>query len=52
MDRLVDKYLATNPNPANYAFLEPPYRDLVARHGRVVGLKMPIPKLIPLAKSA
>jgi hypothetical protein len=52
MDRLVGKYLATDPNPATYAFLEPGYRDLVARHGRVVGLKIPIPKLIPLAKSA
>lgn len=52
MGVLVDRYLAQRPPTNLYRFLEGNYRDLVAHHGSVVGIRMPIPKLLPLSKSA
>jgi predicted metallopeptidase len=52
MDRLVERYFAAGAPPALHGFLESSYRNLVARHGAVVGIRMPIPKLLPLSKSA
>lgn len=51
MELLVDEYLATNPPPAVYAFLQHRFLTLQQRHGRVVGLQVPIPKLIPVDES-
>lgn len=52
MDDLVDQYLATNPPEALYRFLRVTFRELTAHHGSVVGIRVPIPKLLPLSKSA
>jgi hypothetical protein len=52
MGVLVDRYLAKKPPASLYRFLEFSYRDLVLHYGSVVGIRMPIPKLLPLSKSA
>jgi predicted metallopeptidase len=52
MNDLVDRYLATNPPEAVYRFLRVSFRELAAYHGSVVGIRVPIPKLLPLSKSA
>ncbi|MSR57716.1 MAG: hypothetical protein EXS05_08590 [Planctomycetaceae bacterium] len=52
MEVLVDRYLGLAPPQSHYRFLELNYRELVARHGSLVGIRMPIPKLLPLSKSA
>jgi hypothetical protein len=52
MESLVDQYLASNPPEVVYRFLRISFRDLTARHGSVVGIRVPIPKLLPLPKSA
>jgi len=48
---LARKYLAGGPSPELYEFLRYDFRGLVRRHGTVVGLQVPIPKLIPLPES-
>jgi hypothetical protein len=52
MDLLVDRFLATNPPEELFRFLRGGFRDLTARHGSIVGIRVPIPKLLPLSKSA
>jgi predicted metallopeptidase len=52
MDDLVDRYLKADPPEALYRFLQTSFRELTAHHGRVVGIRVPIPKLLPLSKSA
>jgi predicted metallopeptidase len=52
MESLVDQYLASNPPESLYWFLSASFRELAARHGSVVGIRVPIPKLLPLLKSA
>jgi predicted metallopeptidase len=52
MDDLVDRYLKSNPPEALYRFLRTGFRELAAHHGSVVGIRVPIPKLLPLSKSA
>src|SRR5260370_22432592 len=52
MDTLVDRYLATRPPEELFCFLLDSFRDLTARHGSVVGIRVPIPKLLPRSKSA
>ena len=47
---LCDRYLATNPNRSLRAFLELDADALAARHGGIVGLKVAIPKLIPVSE--
>ncbi len=51
MERLAGDYLASDPPPEFYAFLKGSYRSLRSRHGNVVGLQVPIPRLIPLPNS-
>ncbi len=51
MERLVDHYLARNPPRELFEFLDLRFRNLCARHGSVVGKKIPIPKLIPVPSS-
>ena len=52
MEDLVDGYLASNPPELMYRFLRASFRDLAASHGSIVGIRVPIPKLLPLSKSA
>ena len=47
--RLAQKWLSLSPSEHLYDFLHPTFADLVAEHGRVVGLRMRSPKLIPVA---
>ncbi len=48
MGIMVDDYLKTRPDPETYEFLRHDYGKLSKKHGGVVGMKVPIPKLIPL----
>ena len=45
---LARQYLASRPPVEIYEFLRYDFRELARRHGAVVGLQVPIPKLIPL----
>jgi predicted metallopeptidase len=47
--RLVDRWLRQDPPIESYGFLRLSFDELRRRHGQVVGLKIPRPKLIPLA---
>lgn len=49
--RLARRYLHGRPERELYRFLEFNFRDLQKRHGAVVGLQIPIPKLIPVSES-
>lgn len=49
---LAEEYVRRQPPRELYDFLLCDFRGLVARHGRVVGSRVNIPKLIPLPKSA
>lgn len=48
MAALARTYLATRPDPALHAFLRLSFAQLQHRHGRVVGVVVPRPKLIPV----
>jgi len=48
---LARKYLAGGPHAELYDFLRYDFRGLVRRYGTVVGLQVPIPKLIPLPET-
>jgi len=48
VEALVDRWLALDPPESLYDFLRPSFRELMARHGRVFGRKIPAPKLVPL----
>jgi hypothetical protein len=52
MGLLVEDYLSLRPPASLYAFLEHDFTQLTARHGPVVGMKAPIPKLLPLPRTA
>ena len=54
MEQFVDHYLSLRPPARIYGFLKKNFRRLSADHGGVVGVKVPIPKLIevPDSKSA
>lgn len=43
------EYLAMNPPAKLYEFLRYKFSTLTRRHGAVVGLQVPIPKMIPLS---
>ena len=47
--QLARRYLDHRPDRQLYEFLEYDFRDLQKRHGAVVGLQIPIPKLIPIS---
>ncbi|MBM3996338.1 MAG: hypothetical protein FJ303_19625 [Planctomycetes bacterium] len=42
------QYLASRPNPSFHAFLRLNFAQLEARHGSIVGVVVPRPKMIPL----
>jgi hypothetical protein len=48
IETLVSQWLSLDPPAALTEFLRPTFRELVARHGRVFGRKIPPPKLIPV----
>jgi hypothetical protein len=48
MDRLVTAYLKSGADPARSAFLKLSFAQLCRRHGAVVGLHLPRPKLVPV----
>lgn len=52
MGRMARKYLALKPPRELYEWMTCNFRTLQQQCGRVQGTKIPIPKLIPLAKSA
>ena len=54
MERLLDEYLNDHPPSELYSFLHKKFRALWVHHGGVVGMQVPIPKLIAVvdAKSA
>jgi hypothetical protein len=51
MAHLAREYLASQPDPALHAFLRLDFSQLARRHGSVVGVVVPRPKLIPLARA-
>jgi predicted metallopeptidase len=46
VERLVNAWLASGPAESVYEFLRYDFHQLLARHGRVYGRKIPTPKLI------
>jgi len=50
MSHLARAYLAGNPDPALLAFLRLDFAQLLARHGSVVGVVVPRPKVIPVER--
>ena len=51
-ERLCDLYLATSPAPQACRFLRHRTRTLLARHGAITGLVIPVPKLVPFEGAA
>ena len=51
MEVFVDQYLQSEPAREYTAFLKKRFRSLQSEFGEVVGLRIPIPKLIPLPDS-
>lgn len=51
MAQLVAKWLQLNPPPPLYAFLQYDFSSLQQQFGRIFGIKIPHPKLIPLKDS-
>jgi len=51
MARLARQYLAQKPPVELFGFLRKTFRGLKRHHGEVVGLSIPIPKLLPLPES-
>ena len=49
MEVFVDRYLALRPAKPLYGFLTRNFRQLQREHGAVVGIQVPIPKLIPVS---
>lgn len=49
MGRLADRWLASDPPESLYAFLRDDFRQLLARHGKIVGIRLRRPRLLPLA---
>jgi predicted metallopeptidase len=48
MLRLADRWLTLGPEPAIYAFLHGRFDDLRQQYGRIYGLKVARPKLLPI----
>ncbi len=48
VEALLDRWLSLDPPEPLYGFLRFSFRELVARHGRVYGRKVPTPKLLPI----
>ena len=48
MGRMADRYIAGRPPAKHWAFLQHDFQGLVERHGQVIGLRIPIPRMIRL----
>ena len=48
MGRMADEYIARRAPAKYWSFLQYDFQELVARHGQVVGLRIPIPRMIRL----
>jgi len=48
MDEFAKEYLSCRPPEELYTFLRQDFRTLFRQHGGVIGLRVPIPKLIPV----
>jgi len=51
MAELVKVYLADHPHPEVFDFLRSGYRELWDRHGGIVGVVVPRPKLLPVGRA-
>ncbi|MBX3436607.1 MAG: hypothetical protein KF861_03885 [Planctomycetaceae bacterium] len=51
METFAAKYLAMRPPESLYEFLQADFRTLNQRHGGIVGMKVPIPKLIQVSEA-
>jgi predicted metallopeptidase len=49
MGLLADRWLSLSPPAHLWSFLSHDFRQLASRHGRIVGLKIPRPRLLPAA---
>jgi hypothetical protein len=49
MGLLADRWLALAPPEELWGFLRLNFRELAARHGGIVGLKIPRPRIVPVA---
>lgn len=52
MAHLARQYLRTDPDPELHAFFRLNFAQLRHRHGEVVGIKVPRPKLLPMRNAA
>jgi Putative phage metallopeptidase len=52
MGLMAREYLATHPDPALHAFLRLNFGQLVQRHGKVTGVVVPRPKMVPVVLAA
>lgn len=52
MAELVKEYLADHPEPGVFGFLRAGYRQLWDRHGGIVGVVVPRPKLLPVGMAS
>jgi len=50
MAQLVRGYIEAGPDPGRFTFLRLSFPQIEARHGRLFGLHVPAPKLVPLAE--
>jgi predicted metallopeptidase len=50
MGRLADRWLRLGPPQELWSFLQKDFRQLKARHSRVVGLKVARPRIVPVAE--
>jgi hypothetical protein len=48
MGQLADRWLAANPPPALWTFLQHDFRQLAGHHSGIVGMRLRRPRLIPL----
>jgi hypothetical protein len=49
MGRLADRWLGQSPPRELWAFLEDDFRQLMSRHGGIVGVKIRRPRILPIA---
>jgi predicted metallopeptidase len=52
MAQLAREYLASDADPALYAFMRLNFNQIAQRHGSVIGIAVPRPKMIPLVLAA
>lgn len=52
MGRLTDQWLCANPPDELWNFLKDDFRTLAARHGRIVGMTIRRPRIVPIASHA